>query len=67
MQSFTKPTTLDGAVLVAELASVGVIVTVEADGTAAPTVDGDGVLWLNIPESDRAAAEIVVANHTGTV
>lgn len=65
MQQFTQPAQLDGALLIQELAAAGVIVPVESDGTAAPTIDGLGNLWLNITEGDRAVAEAVVTNHTG--
>lgn len=63
MIKFTKPTNLNGAEIVAELEAVGVVV----DITDSPFLDGAGVLWLNIKESDEAKAAPIVAAHNGTV
>jgi hypothetical protein len=63
MIQFTKPTNLNGAELVAELASVGVIVNVKTS----PLIDGDDNFWLDIAEADKAKATPIVAAHNGTI
>ena len=63
MIQFTKPTNLNGAELIAELASVGVIVN---DKTS-PLIDGNGDFWLDIAEADKAKATPIVAAHNGTI
>ena len=59
MIQFTQPTTLNGAQLVEELKSAGIAVT------GRPSIDGDGVLWLNVPTKDKAKAETIVGAHVG--
>ena len=63
MIQFTKPTNLNGAELIAELASVGVIVNVKTS----PLIDGTGDFWLDIAEADKAKATPIVAAHNGTI
>jgi hypothetical protein len=62
MIQFTKPTNLNGAELVAELAAVGVIVNT----VTSPFIDGAGDFWLDIAEADKAKATPIVAAHNGT-
>lgn len=59
MIKFTQPKLLNGAQLVEELASAGVTVT------GRPSIDGDGVLWLNIASNDEAKAKAIVEAHIG--
>jgi hypothetical protein len=63
MIQFTKPTNLNGAELVAELAAVGVTVNAQTS----PLIDGAGNFWLDISESDQTKAAPIVAAHNGTV
>lgn len=63
MIQFTRPTNLNGAELVAELASVGVIVNVKTS----PFIDGNGDFWLDIAEADKAKATPIVVAHNGTI
>lgn len=63
MQTFTKPTNLNGAELRQELNAAGVNIS---DDTNAVVLDGD-VLFLDIAAKDKAKAETVVAAHNGTV
>jgi hypothetical protein len=58
---FNTPTNLNGQELVAELNAIGVEVT------GRPLIDENKELWLNIIESDEAAAATVVASHDGTM
>lgn len=61
--SFTKPANLDGAKLVEELIAAGVSV---AETNGKPNwveIDGDGVLWIDMPQKDKAKAESIVAAH----
>lgn len=63
--SFTKPVNLDGAKLVEELIAAGVSV---AETNGKPNwveIDGDGILWIDSDEKDKAKAESVVAAHNG--
>ena len=59
MIQFTQPISLNGAQLVEELTSAGISVT------GRPSIDGDGVLWLNVPTKDKAKAETIVGAHVG--
>lgn len=61
MIKFTKPTNLNGAELLEQLKSVGVKIE------NSPMIDGDGNLWLDIKETDKAKSESVVLAHNGTV
>jgi len=63
MQTFTKPTNLNGAELRQELNAAGVSISNEI---SAVVLDGD-VLSLDIAAKDKAKAETVVAAHNGTV
>jgi hypothetical protein len=63
MIQFTKPTNLNGAELLAELAAVGVTLQNE---TKAPFIDGNGDFWLDIKAADQTKAEAVVTAHNGT-
>jgi hypothetical protein len=63
MQTFTKPTNLNGAELRQELNAAGVDIS---DDTNAVVLDGD-VLSLDIAAKDKAKAETVVAAHNGTI
>jgi hypothetical protein len=63
MIEFTKPENLNGAELLDELATVGIVLD---SYYQAPMVDGEGRLWLDILEADKAKAEAVVAAHNGT-
>lgn len=60
MKQFTKPANLNGAELLDELKTAGI------DVNGAPSVEGDGSLWLDIKDSDEAKAKAVVAKHNGT-
>jgi len=60
MIQFTKPTNLNGAELLAELNAGGVAIT------QSPELDGSGVLWLDIAETDEVKATAIVAAHNGT-
>ncbi len=63
MIQFTKPTNLNGAELLAELAAVGVTLQ---NGTEAPFIDGNGNFWLDIKAADEAKVAVVVTAHNGT-
>lgn len=59
MIQFTKPESLNGEQLVNELASANVIVTGKA------YLDDNLVLWLDLPEKDKAKATEIVNSHIG--
>lgn len=59
MEQFTKPTQLNGRQLLAELAAANVKVNDD------PTIDGEGVLLLDIAKSDKEQAAAIVASHIG--
>ena len=61
MIKFNKPTNLNGAELIAELKSVGVVVE------GYPEIDGNGDLWLNINAADENIANQIVAVHNGNI
>jgi hypothetical protein len=61
MIQFTKPANLNGTELLAELNAGGVSIT------QSPMLDGNGDLWLEIAESDKAKATPIVAGHNGTI
>jgi predicted ATPase with chaperone activity len=63
MIKFDKPTNLNGAELLDELAAVGVIVNAKTS----PVIDGNGDFWLDIPLSEKTKAEPIVAAHNGTL
>jgi hypothetical protein len=54
---FTKPATLDGKQLLAELNSGGVPIE------ELPSIDFNGDFWLNIDEADVSKATPIVAAH----
>ena len=57
---FTKPNTLDGKQLLAELNAGGVAIE------ELPSIDFNGNFWLNIDEADVAKTTTIVAAHTLT-
>jgi sugar lactone lactonase YvrE len=63
--SFTKPSNLNGATLVDELIAAGVSIAEKNGKPQWVELDGDGVLWLDIAEKDKAKAEAVVTAHNG--
>jgi hypothetical protein len=63
MQTFTKPTNLNGAELRQELNAAGVNIS---DDKSAVVLDGD-VLFLDIAAKDKTKALAVVAAHNGTI
>jgi hypothetical protein len=63
MQTFTKPTNLNGAELRQELNAAGVNIS---DDKSAVVLDGD-VLFLDIAAKDKTKALAVVAAHDGTI
>lgn len=63
MLIFKKPENLNGAELVAELASVGIVV----NNKTSPRINDDGDLVLDMSEADKAKATPIVAAHNGTI
>ena len=63
MIKFNKPTNLNGAELLDELAEVGIVLDKRKQ---APLVDGNNDFWLDIKPEDEAKAAAVVAAHNGT-
>jgi hypothetical protein len=59
MEQFNKPTQLNGRQLLAELASANIKVNDD------PTVDGEGVLLLDIAKGDIEKAAAIIASHIG--
>ena len=65
-KSFNKPENLDGAILIAELVEAGIEIKKDNKGKyEAPRLDGEGVLWIDIAESDYELAQEIVASHNG--
>ena len=60
MIKFNKPVNLNGTELVNELNDAGIIVN------DLPYIDGNNDLQIDISESDKAQAELIVAAHNGT-
>jgi len=60
MIKFNKPINLNGAELLEELNSAGVVITNKA------VVDGNDDLWLDILNKDKVKATAIVAAHNGT-
>jgi hypothetical protein len=56
---FTKPESLNGAQLLTELASQGVVVKGKAH------LDDNSILWLDLPEKDKIKATEIVNAHIG--
>lgn len=70
MISFSKPEKLNGFQLNEELIAAGVKLKKAANPLPkevyeAPSIDGNGVLWLDIEEGDADKAKEVVAAHIG--
>jgi hypothetical protein len=63
--SFTKPSNLNGATLVDELIAAGVSIAEKNGKPQWVELDGDGLLWIDIAEKDKAKAESVIATHNG--
>ena len=63
MVKFNKPANLNGAELLSELAAVDIVLDLTSQ---APTIDGNGDLWLDISAADKAKAAEIVAAHNGT-
>ena len=61
MYSFTKPQKLNGEQLKNELAASNI----ELNDKTSPSIDSDGVMWLDILEKDITEAEKIVNNHIG--
>lgn len=64
MIEFTKPANLNGAELRNELNANGIAIS---DDPFSIKLEGDGSLWLDIAEADKAKATSIVAAHNGTV
>ena len=63
MIKFDKPANLNGAELVDELATAGIILDLT---TQAPLIDGNGDLWLDVKSEYSDKAGEVVGAHNGT-
>lgn len=63
MIQFEKPVNLNGDELLDELLAVGIVLD---KWKQAPSIDGNGVMWLDIAEADEAKATSIVAAHNGT-
>jgi hypothetical protein len=64
MIQFTKPTNLNGAELRNELNANGVAIS---NDPFSVKLEGEGSLWLDIAEVDKAKATPIVAAHNGTI
>ena len=64
MIEFSKPKNLNGAELLNELAAIGINLD---PFEQAPSVDGNGQLWLDISSDDRDKVKKVLDAHNGTV
>jgi hypothetical protein len=60
MIKFDRPKNLNGAELLNELNSAGIVIT------NSPMLDDDGKLYLDISEADIPKASAIVAAHNGT-
>ena len=70
MISFNKPEKLNGFQLNEELVAAGIKLKKAANPLPnqvyeAPSIDGNGVLWLDIEQSDADKATEVLTNHIG--
>jgi hypothetical protein len=67
MIKFTKPENLDGTKLTDELIAAGITIlsknSATKTGFAAPMLDGNSDLWLDIAAKDEAKAAEIVAAH----
>jgi len=59
MHSFTKPSDLNGVQLIDEIQTQKILVG------GFPSLDGDGVLWLDIDEKDHDKVATIIENHKG--
>ena len=64
MIKFNKPVNLNGAELKSELIAGGVQIT---NLPTSVSIDGNGDLWLDIHEKDQLKAQLIVAQHNGTI
>lgn len=64
MIKFDKPLNLNGAELLDELATIGIVLDL---ATQAPVIDGNGDLWLDVKSADKAKVAEIVASHNGTI
>jgi len=64
MISFNKPTNVNGFELRQELNDAGISIVGDV-GTVLITTDG--LLWLDISESNAESAQAIVAAHNGTI
>lgn len=64
MINFKKPVNLNGDELLDELLAVGIVLD---KWKQAPSIDGNGDMWLDILEADKAKATSVIASHNGTI
>lgn len=60
MIKFNKPENLNGAELLAELATAGVEIK------ELPFIDGNGDFWLDVKPANQAQTAAIVATHNGT-
>jgi len=67
MIKFDRPNTLNGALLIEELAAAGVNVKADISGIKAPFIDGNGDLYIDILVKDKPKAVAVIANHNGMI
>lgn len=64
MIQFQKPVNLNGDELLDELLAVGIVLD---KWKQAPSIDGNGDLWLEIAASNKTKAASVIAAHNGTI
>jgi len=64
MIKFTKPINLNGDELLDELLAVGIVLD---KWKQAPSIDGNGDMWLEIAAADKTKAASVIAAHNGTI
>jgi len=65
MIKFDTPQNLNGATLIQELETAGIVLSTDELGYKSPVIDGDGNLWLKIEEKDKAKAAQIVSAHNG--
>jgi hypothetical protein len=61
MIQFTKPINLNGSELLSELRDAGIEIINN------PEIDGEGNFWLDVSDSEKAKAALIVDAHNGTV
>lgn len=64
MIKFNKPENLNGAELLDELSTIGIVLD---KLNQAPLIDEAGDLWLDIDSKDQTKVAQIVAAHNGTV